>query len=231
MALPKRSKVPNHQVDRGCAVTPLQKQWPPSYLGFVPQVPITPLQTHDLEVIDDQDHPEDNPLLAIWSATMEYKYLYDYLKLPPLSNKEESAWIDLDRPWAASDLFLVTGHYQEAFSQIFSHVATNQKGMCHMLLGGTSGVGKSYFARYFIWRLLHPNGQDVKELPHAILYRNDSKDPSGYLYHCQRFFNVPSTGGFLAKNLGQNMFNHKNAWVICNGMPPSTYMHCPTLVI
>jgi hypothetical protein len=100
-----------------------------------------------------------------------------------------------------------------------------------MLLGGTSGVGKSYFARYFIWRLLHPDGQEVKELPHAILYRNDSKDPSGYLYHCQKFFNVPSTSGFLAKNLARNMFNDKNAWVICEGMPCSTYLHCPTLVI
>ena len=231
MTLLKDSKVPNLSVDSGVTVPSLQKHWPPPYLGWVPQAPTPPLQIHDLEAIDDHEHPEDNPLLAIWSATMEKKYEYEYLKLPRTSGKEESVWIDLDRPWAASDSLLVTEHYHKAFSQIFSHVNTNQKRMCHILLGGTAGIGKSYFARYFIWRLLHPDDQEVKELPHAILYCNDAKDPSGYLYYCQRFFNVPSMMGFLARSLVRNMFNHKNAWVICDGMLPSTYLHCPTLVI
>lgn len=56
--------------------------------------------------------------------------------------------------------------------------------------------------------------------------------PTGrwYLYYCQRFFNVPVMMGFLARTSVRNMFNHKNAWVICDGMLPSKYMHCPTLV-
>jgi len=103
--------------------------------------------------------------------------------------------------------------------------------MCHLALDGTSGVGKSFFYRYIVWRLLHPDSEEVINGPNTILLRNDPKEPSGYLYHEGSFFTVTSISAFLATNLASNWFNHKNAWIICDGAPPEKYMHCTTLVL
>ena len=75
---------------------PIQTQWPPAYLGFVPDAHANPLQVEGVEnvrrctvpVIYSSDglvnHPGSNPLLAIWSATRQCIGSYDYLVLPPM---------------------------------------------------------------------------------------------------------------------------------------------------
>lgn len=50
-----------------------------------------------------------------------------------------------------------------------------------MFLGGTSGIGKSFFTRYMIWRLLHADGVEVTQTPDTILFGPSQKE--WHLYH------------------------------------------------
>jgi hypothetical protein len=98
----------------------------------------------------------------------------------------------------------------------------------YLALGGTPGLGKSVYYRYAIWRLLHPDGNEVIQIPDTVLVYADPKDPSGYLYHKGLFYRVSSIQMFLP--FASEYFDRQDAWIICDGAPV-TYMTCPMLVI
>ena len=222
---------------------PLQSQWPPAYLGLVPKAktlhPVIPIlesvatRSNPVLIPSDElvEDPADNPLLEIWSASHQQIGENRYLVLPPGRDGRPSAWHDSHNGEYPSDKIYIRDTYDQAFSILLSAVRRMDKKMCHLALGGTSGLGKSFFYRYIAWRLLHPDGKEVINGPNTILLRDDPKEPSGYLYHEGSFFAVTSIRAFLATNLAANWFNHKNAWIVCDGAPPEKYMHCPTLVL
>jgi len=218
---------------------PIESHWPPPHLGLVPRAKVVHPQIPVLESIETRTFPDtplshklvedpaDNPLLEIWSARCEQIGDEKYLRLPPGLDGNPSAWHDSHNGKYPSDKIYIRETYEQAFSILLHTARSMEKKMCHLALGGTSGLGKSFFFRYVVWRLLH----EVTEGPNTILLRDDPKEPSGYLYHAGSFFTVTSISAFLATNVAANWFNHKNAWIICDGAPPEKYMHCPTLVL
>jgi hypothetical protein len=128
------------------------------------------------------------------------------------------------------NLLYVRAAYKTAFSIFVNAVNEMQAGEgIHLALGGTSGVGKTFFFRYVIWRLLHP--ADMEGFPQTILLCPDPKGVNGYLYHAGKFYSVMSVSDLLVSDVGKNLFNHKNAWIISDGKPAPDEMDCPTLVI
>lgn len=229
----------------GQGLHPVQTQWPPRYLGLVPQTSAghtldvdglesvrgcTPARSPSDGIVND---PGINPMLAIWSATKQRIGNYEYLVLPP-TNPEgaQSKWVEPHHTGYPSNKILVRKSYEKAFSIFITENAKpkfHRQGS-HLALGGTSGLGKSFFYRYIIWRLLHPDGIEVLKVPTTILLWTDPKEWLGYLYHDGSFYSVNSIANFLSKNVAQNMFNRQDAWVICDGAPPTSYMQCPTVV-
>src|SRR5204862_825756 len=134
-------------------------------------------------------------------------------------------WHDSHNGKYPSDKIYIRNSYDQAFSIFLQATKGMERRMCHLALGGTSGLGKSFFFRYFVWRLLHPDGVEVMNAYNTILLRDDPKEPSGYLYHTGSFYAVTSISAFLATNVAANWFNRKNAWIICDGAPPEKYMH------
>jgi len=220
-----------------------QNEWPPAYLGVVPSSTSQPLQLADVETIDSRMIPrslpsdtsvekkETNPLLNTWSAYLRKFGGHDYLVLPRTLNGDESYWRHDENMKYPSDKLLARKSYAKAFSVIYKEYRDARGRGRLIALGGTSGIGKSLFNHYVIWRLLHPDGVEVTASPRTILFCTDPiKDPAAYLFHDGRFYSVNSVGTFLATNAAANMFDGKDAWMIADGAPPPKVYHCPVLV-
>jgi hypothetical protein len=68
-----------------------------------------------------------------------------------------------------------------------------------MLVAGSSGIGKTYFAANFVWRLFHPDGVHLKHVPDTIVCRPQPNNKEGFIYHKGSFFREMSStpGGEL----------------------------------
>ena len=220
----------------------LQSEWPPAYLGYVPSSTTQPLQLAGLETVDSRIIPsslpsdtlvhkkETNPLLNTWSADLRRFGEHDYLILPPTLTGEESYWRQDENMLYPSDKLLARKSYARAFSNIYkAHQERPGRGRL-IALGGTSGIGKSLFNHYVIWRLLHPDGVEVTATPRTILFCADAKDQAAYLFHDGKFYTIISVGAFLATNAAANMFDGQEAWMIADSAPPPKVYHCPVLV-
>ena len=136
------------------------------------------------------DAPEDDDMFRIMSATFYTDVGGEhYLTLPKVDSQgENSKWTDNNNSEYPSYRFYVRNSYENAAS-IFLAFADSRKGqMVHMFLGGTSGIGKTYFSRYMIWRLLHADGVEVPQTPNTILFRPSQS--SWHLYHMGRIYLV-----------------------------------------
>jgi len=98
-----------------------------------------------------------------------------------------------------------------------------------MLLAGTAGIGKTFFARYFMWRLLHPDGSEVKTPLETILYRSTQDEWS--LFHKGKIYLIREISWILSTPTGLNILNRKDAWMICDGYPPPNFPKCSILVV
>ena len=228
----------------GQGLLPIQTQWPPEYLGFVPDSPTEPLSAPTLEPVTDgtssvtstsnglDNDPSVNPLLAIWSATRQRIGSYDYLVLPPMipGGPVDTKWIESHHPRYPSNKIMIRKAYEQAFSIFLNENAKADRETSHLALGGTSGLGKTFCYRYVIWRLLHPDGIEVLAIPDTIFLWTSPKDVTGWLYHKGSFYAITEVGTFLSTALARNMFNKQNAWMICDGAPPTSYMQCPIVV-
>jgi DNA helicase HerA-like ATPase len=57
-----------------------------------------------------------------------------------------------------------------------------------MIVAGSSGVGKSYFVCYFIYRLLHPDGDLLQSIPDTIIWKPQPNNANGHIYHHGHFY-------------------------------------------
>ena len=178
------------------------------------------------------DATEDDDMFRIMSATFYTDIGGEhYFSLPKADSQGQNGkWMDNnDNSEYPSHRFYVRNSYEKAAS-IFLSFANSRKGlMAHMFLGGTSGIGKTYFSRYMIWRLLHPDGFEVTQTPKTILFR--SSQSSWHLYRLGRIYLVQDISELLATPKGLNLFNRTNAWIICDGAPPPSFPRCNTLVV
>ena len=221
---------------------PIQTQWPPTYLGFIPDPHTQPLSVAGLEHTHQgtvspisssgrlKKHAGNNHLLAIWSATKQRIGNYDYIVLPPTAPGADSNWVDPYHTQYPSNKIMVRKSYERAFSIFLKESAKSYRGASHFALEGTSGIGKTFCCRYIIWRLFHPDGVEILTVPDTILFWSGPRDMTGWLYHKGSFYSIISIGTFLSTVLARNMFDREDAWIICDGAPPTGYMQCPTVV-
>jgi len=140
------------------ALRPIQTQWPPSHIGFVPDSHTEPLHVVGLENVSSctvsvisssnglVNHPGSNPLLAIWSATRQCIGNYDYLILPPkVPGEIDSKWIESHHPGFPSNKIMVRTSYDKAFSIFLVENAKLYREASDVALRGTSGLGKTFF--------------------------------------------------------------------------------------
>ena len=118
---------------------PIQTQWPPPYLGFIPDPHTEPLTVAGLEHIHEgavapmtsSDQLEglasDNHLLAIWSATRQRISNYDYIVLPPtVPGKADSAWVASHHTRYPSNKIMIRKSYEQAFTIFLKDVGTGK---------------------------------------------------------------------------------------------------------
>jgi hypothetical protein len=172
---------------------------PPIYLGFVPTSPAPRLQGPGLISIDCCILPllipsdklvtetHSNRIVCIWSADLRRFGNHEYLVLPNSLNGEHASWAQDEDAEYPSNKMLARKSYARAFSIFYSTRQESSRCADAMALVGTSGIGKSFFNNYAIWRLLHPDGVEVTALPRTILYKDSPKEFGADLYHDGRF--------------------------------------------
>ena len=146
----------------------------------------------------------------------------------PTEDGTPTSWQDLYHPGYPSEYIMIRDSYKRAFSIMIASVNERPRQRRYLSLGELPSLGKSVYYRYAIWRLLHPDGTKVIQIPDIILVFADQKDPNGYLYHKGLFYCISSIEMFLP--FTNEYFNRQDAWIICDDAPV-TYMTCSMLVI
>lgn len=146
---------------------------------------------HMTNILVDDTVIEKNELTRMWSSTFTTNERSWYLTLPGETvSGHTSNWIEDDHSKYISNKIYVREPYCKAIT-IFTQYANSQlEGMKRLLLSGTSDIEKRFFTRYFIWRLLHPDGLEITVTPNTILYRM----ARWHLYHEGRFYFVKDVG-------------------------------------
>src|SRR5437762_7956554 len=91
-----------------------------------------------------------------------------------------------------------------------------------MSFPGTSGIGKSLFRHWFVWRLLRPG--PAAKVPETILWVNQQ----GGMFV---FYTVDDVPSFVASSAFKNLVDKKSAWLIFDSEPLQVVPRCRCLVI
>jgi hypothetical protein len=222
------------------------KGWPPTKLGQLPTsnhsprtVPGLVLTTSESLIAAFAESVKEKPtlhgLLKCWSAaeTPQNANGESYLELPALDIFDKSVyWGDAgDSGYPSSKLFIRNSYRTLATYFLTFASSFGPKNWNPMLLAGSSGIGKSYFGAYFIWRLFHPDGVEVTRVPDTIIWRAQPASKVGFVYHRGYFYKCASLDDFWGTDDASDMLDDEDAWVISDGGPPSHLMSCNTLVI
>ena len=223
--------------------------WPPATFGQVPQLRndterlgkseiLHPIENGTLCPSSDSEQvvrvKEKCPLLLCWAAQYLKEDGSEYLVLPPSVGKDGNLvatyWIDDGGLKYPSDGIYVRQAYKDIADLILEEASKHDDGEeVRMILSGTSGIGKSFFIRLLIWKLLHPpHGVDV---PDTIVWRNKQAGTKGCLYHLGHFYMIDDIVKFIASNACGELVDKRNAWIIYDGDAPQDSNICRTLVI
>lgn len=228
------------------------KGWPPARFGPIPGLKLhcPKLQFGNaLKHIDagnsitfsrqsDQiiDQKRICPLLLCWAAQKPSDKDHEYLLLPPsphpkdVSSSSPTNWIDDGGFKYPSDRIFIRKSYEDISDLILEEAARHpMEDGANMVLSGTSGTGKSFFSRYFVWRLLHP--MEGGNVPETIVWRHKQGGSTGCMYHCGRFYMINQIEEFVSDVYCGNLLNSKDAWLIFDGEPPRDIPLCKCLVI
>lgn len=178
------------------------------------------------------------PLVDCWSSQLvedEDKSSH-FLELPAQTKVNnsltQSKWKNVSNDEYPLNRILVRQCYTEIADAIFDNCNANaEKLMQQMILSGTPGTGKSFFTRYFLWRLLHPDGIRIKTLPDAIVYSNDPISRKGWVYRQGHFYKSEDLAKWMASNECDEILDDKDAWLINDGVIPPEKPRCKILVI
>jgi len=203
----------------------------------------SPLQIPQIDLADSGKFPslglsdekakqqQTNELLKLQFASLETLGDYKFLTLPSLHSGLAAAWHDEVNTRFTSRRMLVRSWYERAATTFLDYAMKNPNKRNHMLLSGTSGIGKTFFSRYFIWRLLHADGKELTETPITILYLPPSDLRTWHLYHDGRVYIIQNIQMIFGTQQGMDMLDLENAWVITDGLSPQRLPLCNTLVI
>ena len=195
--------------------------WPAVHLDEIPPSVYPPLELPGNLRLVTPKSVIHSTLLYIWC----HKIDHDGFLVPAQPPKH----IKLPRKISNQTFkIFIRESYKAAFEVLYQAASR-----VRMAIGGTSGVGKTYFVRYLIWRLLHPDGVVVvRPVETVLLTHHFGGDRRGQLYHQGHFYFVGSVRKFLQIKSVKAMFHHKNAWIIGDGHLPWTMdIVCPTVLI
>ena len=232
--------------------------WPPQLLGDFPQwnsgAPFFDIQNLDLEknngshlkgisLIYPTGTQQTNMLLKIWSPEItrhQGPSLMRFLKLPDTAvDGSFSSWLGLVDTAYPSDRFFIRESYEIACQRLFEFEAAapiqkvDNSGLLTvkpLLVAGSSGIGKSFFAMYFIWRLFHPDGVYVHAIPDTIIYKPQPDNDQAHVYHRGYFYSCPNMLQWINTVEAKGILDFKNAWVIVDG-PIAISRFCRFLVV
>ena len=203
------------------------KGWPPQYLGIVPRTDeelvdyVDLIHIHEGILLDLNDLNSDYktmkcPLVDCWSAELVKIGEALFLQLPQFTKVNEiitaSKWRNLSHDEYLSCQLLVRECYVKIANAIFTNVSTKaHKPMQQMIVSGTPGTGKSFFSRYFIWRLLHPDDEFITEVPDAIVYYDNPASRKGWVYRRGHFYKCENLASWMASNDCDDILDYQNA--------------------
>ena len=146
------------------------------------------------------------------------------------SRRNPTHWIDDGGFKYPSNRIFIRKSYEDIGALILEEALRHSiEDGADMVLSGTSGVGKSFFSRYFVWRLLHPTvGMNV---PETIVWRYKQGGNTGCMYHLGRLYMINQIEEFVSDVYCGNLLNSKDAWLIFDGEPPRDIPLCKCLVI
>ena len=176
------------------------------------------------------------PLVACWSANLVQTDAGVFLQLPQYMKMKEliipSQWQYGTSDEYPSNELLVRDCYVDIANAIFANVNANaHKNLQQMIVSGTPGTGKSFFAMYFIWRLLHPDGELINDVPEAIVYYDNPASSKGWIYHRGHFFKSNDLRRWLSLDECDEMLDNNDCWLIYDGAIPPEKPRCKTLVV
>jgi hypothetical protein len=147
------------------------------------------------------------PLIDCWSADICTVSGAKFLKLPKWTkNIEEfhtSKWRGLFTDKYPSSKLLIRDCYINVANSIFANTATAAKmdeRIIPMIVSGTPGTGKSFFSRYLLWRLFHPDHTHITKVPDAIVYYDDPSSTKGWLFRHGHFYKCPDLPSWMTTN-------------------------------
>lgn len=109
-------------------------------------------------------------MLSIRSATRQRIGTYDYLVLPRTGPWVETGnWLESHHPGYPSNRIMIRKSFLRKGVSIFvrDNAKLYRQGS-HLALGGTSGLGNTFFYRYLIWSSFHPDGIEVDTITETV---------------------------------------------------------------
>ena len=177
--------------------------------------------------------PELNWLLRVWSAVEVHINRKSYLELPPSDiNGTVVRWDTMNDGNYPSNKLYIRDSYRTAATHLLAYSQScraKNRSLNLMLMSGSSGIGKSYFVPYLIWRLFHPDGEFVKKVPETIVWRLQAGDNEGYVYHNGFFYKSSNLSRFFITS--KTWLDEKDAWIIYDGSAPANLKSCNTLAV
>jgi hypothetical protein len=150
-----------------------------------------------------------------------------YLVLP--DGETWAEWVDERDDSYKSNAIYIRKSYIEIAKLIDEYASLTTSKRSRMTLSGTSGTGKSFFIKYFVWHLLHP--APGVPVPDVIIFKHSQSDPNGGIYCYGSFYSVDNIESFVTSSNCEDLMFKRNAWIIYDGAPPGDLPHhCKLLV-
>ena len=176
---------------------------------------------------------EDKPL-QIYDCSRANVYTAEngeqYLVLPNEDKwADEAEWVDEGDDAYESNSIYIRKSYIEIAKLILDHARCITTKRDRMTLSGTSGTGKSFFIKYFIWILLHP--PEGVLVPDVIIWKHSQGGVNGGIYCYGSFYLVDDIPRFVMSSKCKDLVKKRDTWVIYDGEPPRDPPNAKVLVV
>jgi hypothetical protein len=181
------------------------------------------------------DVAEASTLYQAWSAKLVTSEGNDWLILPKNVAADgmttPTFWADDSKVFYKSDKILVRKSYRDIAKIIMKESVQHPKEEgIDMLVSGSPGTGKSFFARFFLWQLLHPSAGVPQ--PEMVIWHCCRRGRiTGWVYYKGQFFVHEHIDQFTRSQDGIRLINSTDCWMVYDGTAPKGGHTCKRLVI
>ena len=198
-----------------------------------PQSGITSLQNRKSRVAGQSERSGEYKSLQIYLCSradiLSSESGEQYLVLPDGDKwVDEAERVDEGDDTYESNAIYIRRCYVEIARLMVEHATLTRK-RSRMTLSGTSGTGKSFFIKYFVWYLLHP--EPGVPVPDVIIWKHSRGGRNGGIYCFGTYYSVNDVPSFVMSSNCEDLLFKRDAWVIYDGEPPRDPPdHCKILV-